>query len=63
MISMANKLDLTPDQCSDDYAEAGEACMEYLESIGKSDVDLCTRILDWQLTGEKFSETLRRIDG
>jgi hypothetical protein len=64
--------DLTPEQLKDkginpeDYKEAGEVCMAFLNVTRgrKADnVDICTKILDAQLPGEKFSKTLKRIQG
>ena len=69
--SSAAQHDLTPGQLQamgigpEDYKEAGEICMEFLNDKyghSKSNVDLCTKILDAQKPGEKFSQTLRRLE-
>lgn len=61
--------DLTPEDLqkqgisSEDYQEAGEICVKFLESINfKGDiVEMTTKILDHQRPKEKFSETMKRI--
>jgi len=63
--------DLTPEELkdkhgitTDDYAKAGEICMKFLEDYNEDivdKVDVCTKILDNQMDGEKFSDTLNRL--
>lgn len=70
-----NEYDLTPEELADigiepdDYPEAGEACVDYLQNSAWSGdlidldhaVDICTIMLDHQRSGERFSETLDRL--
>lgn len=63
-----NKYDVYASE-KEEYHEAGETCMHFLERKSKyasswpkeEKITMCTKILDHQKPGERFSDTYKRL--